>query len=286
MRKTNKILLGVLIALVIANGIWVVYDIRKEIRQNREIARKEHQANDNIIKYIFKDIKEIRNKIDDNYIDLNKQIVTQPDRLRLEKIALEQRLKQVNITVQNKTVGSLGSGVSIKYKGKFYVLTAGHMATPAIPDVLADKLYLYENNQEICELEIVKHDYIDGSIETINNDLLLLRSKNQNIQPRYYVEITENEPITGTEIYVVGNPMGIEDVVSEGRVIIYKDNYMYYINHTYFGNSGGGVYGYNGQLLGIVSHMYNLKPMINAPDYIVNGAVRLSVIKKFLEDVK
>jgi hypothetical protein len=61
---------------------------------------------------------------------------------------------------------------------------------------------------------------------------------------------------------------------------------MYYIDHTYFGNSGGGVYDYQGKLLGIVSHMYNLRPMEGYPDYIINGAVRLDTILAFMRNVE
>jgi S1-C subfamily serine protease len=199
---------------------------------------------------------------------------------RLDKIKVEKTLQQVNVEIINNTMQTQGSGVSIKYKDKFYILTAGHMAENE-----NDELYLYENNEQICKLEIVKHDFKGDVSSTLNNDLLLLRPINNKIIPRYYVEIIESEPITSTQIYIVGNPMGIEDVLSDGRVIGYKDNFMYYIDHTYFGNSGGGVFTQDGVLVGIVSHMVNLKPMEGAPDYLVHGAVRLNTIIEFLKDV-
>jgi S1-C subfamily serine protease len=61
---------------------------------------------------------------------------------------------------------------------------------------------------------------------------------------------------------------------------------MYYINHTYYGNSGGGVYTLDGKLIGIVSHMYPISANPQIPAYMVYGAVRLSVIRQFLGDVK
>jgi S1-C subfamily serine protease len=148
-----------------------------------------------------------------------------------------------------------------------------------------DKLVLMDNKQEISELEVVKHDYTTDLFDVEGNDLTLLRALDTLEDPEFYVELADNEPVTGTEIDIVGNPMGIEDVISDGRVIVYKDNFMYYIDHTYYGNSGGGVYNQDSQLIGIVSHMWNLKPTEDSPDYVINGAVRLNTIKEFLKDI-
>lgn len=280
LQKTTKILIGILIILTLLNGIWYIYDIRKEILANKNDIQKEVRLNNQILNSIFKQLNDINTKLNDNYKDLIEQIENVPEKERTKEIILEQKLKRINIVIINETMEAQGSGVTIKYKEKFYVLSAGHMAK-----TLEDKLYLYENKKQICEMEIVKHDYNDEEFSTDNNDLLLLKPKNPYIKPNVYTELADVEPITGTEIYIVGNPMGIEDVISEGRCIEYIDNFMYYINHTYFGNSGGGVYTKDGKLVGIVSHMWNLRPYPQVPDYIVNGAVRLNIIKKFLEGV-
>jgi S1-C subfamily serine protease len=60
---------------------------------------------------------------------------------------------------------------------------------------------------------------------------------------------------------------------------------MYVIATTYFGNSGGGIYNYDGKLVGIMSHIANLKPKEDLPDYVIAGAVRLETILKFMEGV-
>jgi hypothetical protein len=153
-------------------------------------------------------------------------------------------------------------------------------------DSIDDELYLYENGIEICKLKIVKSDF-NNNEEQIINDLLLLAPIDSNIQPRYYAELANTEPLTGTEIYVVGNPTGIEDVITDGRNILYEENFMYIIAPTYFGNSGGGIYNYEGKVIGIMSHISNLKPesIPNAPDYIIAGAVRLAAILEFMEEV-
>jgi S1-C subfamily serine protease len=241
-------------------------------------------------------IKGITTDIDKNYKDLAKKIEQVPDLIKETKLAMEAKLKQVNVFITNKTVGATGSGVTLKYKGKFYVLSAGHMAENE-----DDELFLSENGQEICELEIVKHSY-DGELDSYDsNDLILLRPKNSNIVPRIYVELADVEPEVSNELYIVGNPLGIEDVVSDARVTFYKGNFMLIKGDSYFGNSGGGIYTREGKLVGIMSFIFPIQPFPDrivqegnqqpitlipgVPAYVINGVVRLDVILKFLEEV-
>lgn len=307
MKLTTKILIGILSVLVVLNFAYVITDIRKEIQFNKELTQKELKVNDQVLLDIYKQLNEINqtipviqntidilNNTNDKQLEIEQLLANKienlPNKLRIDRFKLEKRLQQVTIMLHNTTVQALGSGVSIKYKGKYYVLTAGHMAQ-VIKDNInpQDSIELWENGNKICDLEVVKHDFSDTITDenyTKTHDLLLLKSTNPNIQPRFYTELADMEPLTATEVYVVGNPMGIEDVISDGRVIIYKDNFMYYIDHTYFGNSGGGVFTYDGKLVGIVSHMYPLQPNPLIPAYMTYGAVRLNVIKAFLADVE
>ena len=116
--------------------------------------------------------------------------------------------------------------------------------------------------------------------------MILLKSKDENIVPKFYVDLDSPEPIKGSEVYIVGNPMGIDDAVSMGRVIEYKNNFMYITDNIYFGNSGGGVYSLEGNLLGIVSHMQPLQPDPTVPPYMIYGIVRMNTIQEFMKGVK
>lgn len=241
-------------------------------------------------------IKGVSKDLEDNYKDLTKKIEQVPDLIKEAKIAMEAKLKKVNVFVTNTTLGATGSGVTIKYKGKFYVLSAGHMAENE-----TDELSLSENGQEICQLEIVKHSYDGGIASYDSNDLILLRPKNPNIVPKVYVELADIEPEVSNELYIVGNPLGIEDVVSDARVTFYKGNFMLIKGDSYFGNSGGGIYTRDGKLVGIMSFIFPIQPFPDRivqegnqqpitlipgiPAYVINGVVRLDVIRKFLEEV-
>lgn len=211
----------------------------------------------------------VRNLMDEkinNFIKENKQIF------------IEQKLLMVNIFIINESIGALGSGVSLKYKDNYYILTAAHLI-----DNPEDVLYLTENRNKICQLEIINVDY--------DIDLAVLRPKDRDIVPSVYTELRDYEPIQAEQLYVVGNPDGVEDVLGECRVIAYTENFMYIQGTIFFGNSGGGVYDKQGKLVGIVSHMKIEDP--NGPIYqypqkplfIIGGMVRIQAIRNFLAEI-
>ena len=300
MRNLTKVLLSTLGIVALLNVFVIVSDIHREIKSTNI---KLHDDMDSRIDSIHQDINLIQNEIKEfkretkqnssllaqGELDLKNKIQKLPDLIKYKKFITEQFLRQITVMVVNKTANGLGSGVSIKYKGKFYILTAAHML---VKDT--DAMYLFENKTEICELKIIKWDNTFNEIQkpgeivdsTSGVDLLLLAPKNERIVPRFYVELADTEPISGSELYIVGNPLGMERVISEGRIIFYRNNFLYYIDHTYFGNSGGGIYTKDGYLVGIVSHMEAFKPVEQVPAYVINGAVRLEVIKHFLEGVQ
>jgi hypothetical protein len=238
----------------------------------------------NQIMTVIKDIKSSEKAIENNVlqiktdiVELDKRVNRIPEEIIADKRELEKKLQQINVFVSNKTVMATGSGATIKYKGKYYILSAGHMAENP-----TNILWLQENEKDICELEIVKQDYTLQTGVKDSNDLILLRPKDTTYVPRFYVELADWEPETANQLNIVGNPLGIEDVVSDARVIFYQGNYVYMIGTSYFGNSGGGIYNQEGQLVGIMSHLVPIQPFPDVPAYVIHGAVRLSTIYKFL----
>jgi S1-C subfamily serine protease len=195
-----------------------------------------------------------------------------------QKRIKELGLLQINVMIVNITEGFQGSGETLKYNDKYYILSVAHL----FKDENKDKLELWENGEKICDLKIVKMD------KTL--DLCLFAPVDENIVPHYYTELAEEEPLPTEEIYVIGNPMGIEDYLSDGRIINYDKKFAWYFDHSYFGSSGGGIYNKNGQLVGTIDVMVASNPVGTAisqiPSFVIHGAVRLSVIKSFLEDIK
>lgn len=269
----KSILLGIIIGAIVILGIMQCQN-NLMLLNRIDILDSQVSSSDIVSSYTIKGIAS-------DITDLNKQIVNLPERERITKIKLEYKLRQAIVMIYNKTDGSMGSGVTIKYKDEFYILSAGHMANSE-----EDILTFGENDQEIGKLKIIKHDFVTPDDITQGTDLILLQPTNKNLVPQIYVELADFEAQAPTEVYVVGNPAGIEDVLCEGRIIQYVNNYLYYINHTYFGNSGGGVFTLDGKLLGIVSHMYPISYNPVIPPYMTYGAVRLSKILEFLGDIE
>jgi S1-C subfamily serine protease len=215
----------------------------------------------NTLAGVVSDLIDILPTVVDRQIDLRKQVDLQ----------LNKNLLMVNIRIENRTGQSLGSGVSFKYNGKFYILTAAHLA-----DALTDELVLVENETDICQLSIVK--------QSKESDLMLL-VPTIDITPTFYVELADKEPEVSEKFKVIGNPMGLNDIYHEAIVVKYQTKYMIGLGRSYFGNSGGGAYNSDGKLVGICSCMFVLTPDPQVPGYVLDGYIRLSVIKEFLAGI-
>ena len=198
-----------------------------------------------------------------------------------ERLALEQKLQRCNVMIFNRSEGSQGSGTTIEYKGKYYILSAGHMQPNA-----TDEIVLVENGTEICDLVRVKSDYTlnnlsEGESWESGKDLVLLKPKNSEFFPQEYIKLADEEPLTPSSIYHVGNPSGVEDLLSDCRVITYRGNFMYFHGTNTYGSSGCGMYNLEGELVGILSYGSGTK-FDNGEYFGITAAVRLSVIKAFL----
>lgn len=189
---------------------------------------------------------------------------------------MREKLMLVNVMVYNSSIDSLGGGITLKYKNKYYILSVNHLIEKD-----TDELWLMESNEYICKLKIIKTDK--------TRDLALFRLEDKNIVPRIYSELADIEPQKGTKIYTVGNPIGIEDVFAEGTVITSNGLITYFINHIYFGHSGGGIYNTNGEVVGVIDFIqpiYAFPFESGVPPYVIHGAIRLNQIKAFLGDIK
>jgi len=206
-----------------------------------------------------------------NKLEINNEVKRYYNQKVAEKQALEQDLRQVNVVITNFSNMSGGSGVNIKYRESFYILSAAHLL-----DEENDIIFIQEN-EIITLLEVVKIDVL--------NDLVLFRPKDTYI-PNKYIELNNFvEPKEGTEIYIIGNPANYEDVIEEGRVITYEAEVMYITGTVWFGNSGGGAYTKDGRLVGIASFITAAKANDVFNAYMIGGMIRLNVIEKFLSDI-
>lgn len=217
-------------------------------------------------------IQEFSNKLRE-YIDL------QPSRLLQEKRKIEENLINSTYLISNNTTDTQGSGVLIKYNNNFYILSAAHMVSDNnINEIsILNNIELFEDNILIGKLSVKKinrgYDIVLFSIDNIKS----LNIKN-------YATIADSEPGKAENIYIVGNPAGIEDLLSEGKVIVHNKYFTYFYDHSYFGSSGGGIFNQKGELVGTISHM-RTAILADIP-FVIYGATRQSIIAEFLKDIE
>ncbi|MFH0806085.1 MAG: serine protease [Patescibacteria group bacterium] len=276
-----SIFIGIVLILFLIINIRTVNRINNELATLVEGQRIVVQQFINFRQYISDGIKrdiELNKSLNLAFVELKKYI----DDQEIKQKTIEKKLLLINIGVENISAGVSGSGSTIKYNNKFYILTAGHLVNEE-----TDILWLIENGQQVCQLKIVK---IENNFP--KSDLLLLEPINSDFFPKVYAEISQKEPLQADNIYIVGNPMGISDVLSDGRIIKFGKYYTYLIGNSYFGNSGGGIFNQEGLLIGVMSYMIPYDPNPGNVignrllHYVVHGSVNLSEIKKFLADVK
>lgn len=266
-------------------GASIIRDIKLMDTQSNfskaavEVLTAQAQALDNINKRIDAVVEGL--KFLESSVDKKVQDNKIADEIRrLQQTKVEMNIVQQVVFIVNETQGSLGSGTTIKYNNRYYIITAAHV----IGYSDKNKIILKENGNTIGELKVVKI--------LKDKDLAVLETKDPELVPRIYAEIGTEELPRTAKVYICGNPTGIEDVFSEGRIINYSKHVMYIQDHCYFGSSGGGVFSLDGKLIGVVSFMGisdpNPKGIVThrAPQYVVDGIIRLRAIQEFLADVK
>ena len=181
-------------------------------------------------------------------------------------------LKNANVFILN-SLGYQGSGVVIKYGSNLYILTVAHLLedNPNLNQILT----LFNNNHDDGVLKIIKRD--------VNLDLMLCEIP-EKFKPLYYVELAEKEPENYSDIVIVGNPLGLEDFISKGIIYTYYQTDFIYIDHSYFGNSGGGIYNTDNELIGITTKIASVN--YNNIPFTIHIAVRLDAIKQFLQGIE
>lgn len=169
-----------------------------------------------------------------------------------------------------------GTGVVIKTGyNETYILTNNHVAGDKLKDV---KLYV-ENDKthKLVKAEIVaNHKTVDAAVIKI------------------YANLPGKKAITGIAtakiqdpVYVVGNPLGVRDVYSEGVVAGYESESMLLQMPCIYGNSGSGVFNSDGKLVGIVYALEMYHGFLGIPEArITHSLVVDSVsIRTFLKDL-
>ena len=175
--------------------------------------------------------------------------------LQVKRIMIEPYLSSVEII--DGTGNTIGSGTIIKNEiGKpITVITAYHVIDEM------KEIYIglsYDSNR--------RKMHIANTSPSL--DLAIIVSDTNEKKEGPYVNIGNQRPKIGDQIWAIGNPMGEARVVTEGvigqdkmKIEIMKDKYpvlrnLYRITAPIFsGNSGGGLFNDKGELIGVVVEM-------------------------------
>jgi S1-C subfamily serine protease len=166
-----------------------------------------------------------------------------------------------------------GTGVIVKITDtETFILTNNHVAGRN-----QESVKLYVENKTI-PAEVVKyHSYVDLAVIKITSKL-----KDKVAIPGV-ASVNIQDPV-----YVVGNPLGVKNIYSEGVMSGYEGISMLIQVPCIYGNSGSGTYDKNGNLVGLVYALETYPGFLGIPmARITHSLVVDSIsIKTFLEDLK
>lgn len=169
-----------------------------------------------------------------------------------------------------------GTGVVIKVTDtETYILTNNHVSGKGEPEV---KLYV-ENDvtHKLAVAEIVaQHSNVDAAVIKIKGTL-----PNKKAIPGIATAHIQDP------VFVVGNPLGVRDIYSEGVVAGFEDESMLIQIPLIYGNSGSGIFNSNGKLVGLCYALETYPGAFGLPEArITHSLVVDSVsIKAFLKDL-
>lgn len=194
--------------------------------------------------------------------------------------------KMINSDVYIGAFFSGGSGTVInKSKKNFYVLTCYHVIEETEIFGLNPLIKYKHGEAEISyEGEVIKVDK--------EHDLALVRVKGEDIYLEA-VSVAKNEPLKGDTVYAVGSPLAtFKRNITKGILSNYEDYFYVTDASITFGNSGGGLYNQNAELIGVPAQVpiYSAgldaegKPAV-VPESNLGMAINLPTIQEFLKDV-
>ena len=140
------------------------------------------------------------------------------------------------------------SGTYVAHDSKFYVITAGH-------GIVGDCAYFYvatnEDNVYDCIKYIVVDKYVDYAIIEI-----------EEVTGRIPIELKKNIPKNNewrqeiavlNEVFYTGYPNSLGPLTFRGSVAgVSDENYIYLHSYAWPGSSGSGVFGRDGNMIGII----------------------------------
>jgi S1-C subfamily serine protease len=276
--------------LIILTMIGVI-QLKIDLNKFTEIFKQEIEIlNDRYNQSVENDIEllqELQEQIEKNNTGDNEllkkitNLLSTIDELKRNNVDID---KLLNSDVFVMSIFGEGAGTVIKKtENNMYILTCAHVVKE-----------IYEFNKQGLKFGVSigysksdKRDIIAGMIvygaEIIKydeeNDLALLKTfiVDDNL---IAINITNTEPQKGDIVYSVGSPLGLLRTISKGILSNKIEGFYVSDNTITFGNSGGGLYNINGELIGVPARV--LAYDNNSPESSLGLSINLQIIKDFL----
>ena len=258
-------------SIAISDVIEAVKVLSDTVYYDQKIMRKDIMKANSEISSMLQDIEEIitnQSNINEEVCKISKQEKNNYEELSKLKdnlIIFREAIKEPDyklilestVTIFNNEEMTIGSGVCINYKNNKYILSAYHVYdgrnmedNEVYKKILSNgssrKIYV-DDGGKLIKLDLVIGDKL--------NDLILFKTQEPLNTMSRYVTIEDIEIKTGSKVWACGNPMEISDALTYGIIVKEsKDKSIFLIDAPiWFGNSGGGIFNKDTQLMGICS---------------------------------
>ena len=167
---------------------------------------------------------------------------------------------------------SIGAATVIRWepKQKILALSAWHLFVNK-PGPIFNLRYCRSSDETIC---VTKSVFIFRKDEV--NDLVLLMGTKQEVVQGPSALVAKKEPLLGETVYIIGAPLQHSKLITRGVLsfIEQKDNKRRYLTDAavIFGNSGGGLFNQQGELLGVVTERRRM-PIVVGPFVTFGSAI-------------
>lgn len=182
---------------------------------------------------------------------------------------------QIDFPIADEGTCWSGTGVVIKItNAETYILTNNHVSGKGEKDV---HLYIENGKNKVEATIIAQHPTVDAAVIKVPTKLIdktaIPGIAKGNIQ----------DPV-----FVVGNPLGVKNVYSEGVIAGYEGIDLLIQIPCIYGNSGSGVFNANGDLIGLVYALEVYPGFMGIPEARITHSLVVDnvSIRVFLKDLK
>ena len=240
----RKIIFAIcIVALIVLANSFFIPQLIKYFKQEK------NETSNPQLPQVYNERENRQNNIPNNNIPEAAQ-VPMPQNTELSLTEIVRKTRQSVVVV--KTSSGIGSGFFINFQG--YIVTNKHVLTDA------GNAEIKTVNGNVYKIKsIVSEDY-DGDLIIAASDA----PRSESVP----VILSANLPEVGEKIVVIGNPLGLEQTVSDGIVSAIRSNqqaikFIQITAPVSAGNSGGPLLNMQGEVIGVATFQYRQGQNLN-----------------------